>query len=145
MKKLTVSTIVNAPLATVWESFWKSEHIVHWNFAQEDWYCPKSLPGEPAVGATFCNTMAARDGSFQFDFSARYDIVEPMKRVVYTMGEMKEYFLDAGRTVEVLFEETWNGIRLTEIFDAEDIHTEKQQIAGWSAIFENFRKYTESL
>lgn len=145
MIKLTVSVIVDAPLATVWDALWKPEHIVNWNFAQEDWHCPKSVSPEPKVWEVFCNTMAAKDGSFQFDFSARYDVVEPMTRLVYTMGEMKEYFLDAGRQVEVLLEETSEGIKLTEIFDAEDVHSADMQIAGWQSILGNFKKYTESL
>jgi hypothetical protein len=29
-----------------------------------------------------------------------------MKKISYTMGEMKEYFLDAGRVVDVTLEET---------------------------------------
>ena len=68
-----------------------------------------------------------------------------MKKLVYTMGEMKEYFLDAGRVVEVILEETPEGIKITETFDAENIHSTEQQIAGWKAILENFRKYTETL
>lgn len=44
------------------------------------------------------------------------------------MGEMKEYFLDAGRKVIVTFEETGNDILVTEIFDAEEIHSAEQQI-----------------
>ena len=61
------------------------------------------------------------------------------------MGETKEYFLDAGRVVEVMFEETSEGIKITETFDAEDIHPIDMQIAWWTAILENFRKYTETL
>lgn len=68
-----------------------------------------------------------------------------MKKLVYTMGEMKEYFLDAGRVVAVIFEETPEGIKITETFDAEEINSTEQQIEGWNAILENFRKYTESL
>lgn len=103
--KLTVSVVVNNSLRKVWESFWKSEHIVHWCFASDDWHCPKSVSPEPAVGVIFSNTFAAKDGSFSFDFTAQYTEVVPMKKLVYTMGEMKEYFLDAGRVVEVQFEE----------------------------------------
>lgn len=44
------------------------------------------------------------------------------------MGEMKEYFLDGGRKVIVTFEETENGILVTELFDAEEIHSTEQQI-----------------
>ena len=143
--ELTVFTLVHAPLETVWESFWKSEHIVHWCFASDDWHCPKSVSPEPAVGVIFSNTFAAKDGSFSFDLTAQYTEVIPMQKIVYTMGEMKEYFLDAGRVVTVNIEETPDGILITETFDAEEIHSAEQQIAGWSAILENFRKYTETL
>lgn len=145
MTRLTVSTTVNNSLEKVWESFWKSEHIVHWCFASDDWHCPKSISPEPKVWEVFVNTFAAKDGSFSFDFTARYDVVEPLNKLVYTMGEMKEYFLDAGRIVEVMFEETSEGIKITETFDAEDIHPLDMQIAWWTAILENFRKYTETL
>lgn len=50
--------------------------------------------------------MEARDGSFGFDLTAQYTEVTPMKSMSYTLGEMKEYFLDAGRVVDVTFEET---------------------------------------
>ncbi len=143
--KLTVSTVVNNSLEKVWESFWKSEHIVHWCFASDDWHCPKSVSPEPAVGVIFSNTFAAKDGSFSFDLTAQYTEVVPMKRLVYTMGEMKEYFLDAGRVVEVIIEETPEGVKITETFDAEDVHSHDMQLAGWQAILDNFKKYTETL
>ncbi|NRH20825.1 polyketide cyclase [Candidatus Gracilibacteria bacterium] len=145
MTRLTVSTTVNNSLEKVWESFWKSEHIVHWCFASDDWHCPKSVSPEPAVGVIFSNTFAAKDGSFSFDLTAQYTEVVPMKKLVYTMGEMKEYFLDAGRVVELFLEETPEGIKIIETFDAEDIHSTEQQIAGWQAILDNFKKYTETI
>lgn len=99
--------------------------------------------------------MEARDGSFGFDLTAKYTEVTPMKSMSYTLGEMKEYFLDAGRVVDVTLEELplsegegalgWGGVRVTEVFDAEDIHSHEMQIAGWSAILENLKKYVESL
>lgn len=68
-----------------------------------------------------------------------------MKSMSYTLGEMKEYFLDAGRVVNVSFEETPGGIKISEEFDAEDIHSTEQQIAGWQMILENLKKYVESI
>ncbi len=50
--------------------------------------------------------MEARDGSFGFDLTAKYTEVTPMKSMSYTLGEMKEYFLDAGRVVDITLEET---------------------------------------
>lgn len=69
------------------------------------------------------------------------------------MGEMKEYFLPAGRQVEVLLSPLLLGeskgevpcVQITETFDAEDIHSAGQQIEGWQAILENLKKYVESL
>jgi uncharacterized protein YndB with AHSA1/START domain len=89
--------------------------------------------------------MEARDGSFGFDLTAQYTAVTPLKSMSYTLGEMKEYFLDAGRIVDITLEETPSGVKITETFDAEDIHSSEQQIAGWSAILENLRKYAETL
>ena len=89
--------------------------------------------------------MEARDASFGFDLTAQYTEVTPMKSMSYTLGEMKEYFLDAGRVVDVTFEETREGVKVTEVFDAEDTHSTEQQIQGWTAILENFKKHVESL
>lgn len=73
--------------------------------------------------------MEARDGSFGFDLTAQYTEVTPLRSMSYTLGEMKEYFLDAGRVVDVTLEEIPEGVRVTEEFDAEDIHSTEQQIA----------------
>ena len=104
MTQLTVSTTINAPLATVWNAFWNPIHIVNWSFASDDWSCPKATGEEPKVGGIFTNTFAAKDGSFSFDLTGQYTLVEPMVRLSYTMGEMKEFFLGAGRIVEIQFE-----------------------------------------
>jgi uncharacterized protein YndB with AHSA1/START domain len=107
MPKLTVSIVVNAPLETVWNAMWNPEHITHWAFADEaTWFCPWAKGEEPKVDGVFTTRMEARDGSFGFDLTAKYTEVTPMKSMSYTLGEMKEYFLDAGRVVDVTFEET---------------------------------------
>lgn len=143
--KLTVSTVVKAPLEAVWNAIWNPEHIVHWAFASDDWHCPWAKWEEPKVGWIFTTRMEARDGSFWFDLTAQYTEVTPMKSMSYTLGEMKEYFLDAGRVVDITLVKTPEWIKVTEIFDAEDIHSHEMQIAGWQAILDNFRKYVESL
>ena len=89
--------------------------------------------------------MEARDGSFGFDLTGQYTAVEAMKSMSYTLGEMKEYFLDAGRVVDVILEKTPEGVKITETFDAEEIHPAEMQIAGWTAILENLKKHVESL
>ncbi len=145
MSKLTVSTTINAPLETVWDALWNPVHIVHWAFASDDWCSPWAKGEAPKVGGVFTTRMEARDGSFGFDLTAQYTEVTPMKSMSYTLGEMKEYFLDAGRVVDVTLEVTPEGVKVTEVFDAEDTHSSEQQIAGWSSILENLKKYVESL
>ena len=49
-----------------------------------------------------------------------------------------------GRTVDVTFEETSDGVLVTETFEAETENTEELQRAGWQAILENFRQYVET-
>lgn len=134
MSKLTVSTTINAPIETVWSALWNPEHIIHWAFASDDWCCPWAKGDAPKVGEVFTTRMEAKDGSFGFDLTAKYTEVTPMKSMSYTLGEMKEYFLDAGRVVDVTLEETPEGVKVTEVFDAEEIHPAEMQIAGWSAI-----------
>lgn len=90
--------------------------------------------------------MAAKDGSFSFDFTGQYDVVEPMSRIEYTMGEFKKHFIPAGRKVTVVFEEdgSCGCVTVTETFDAEEVHSHEMQIAGRSAILENFKKQCEA-
>ena len=144
--KLTVSITVAAPLETVWDAMWNPIHIVHWGFADEaTWHCPWAKWDSPKVGGIFTTRMEARDGSFGFDLTAQYTEVTHLKSMSYTLGEMKEYFLDAGRVVNLTFEETPEGVTITETFDVEDIHSIEQQREGWQAILSNFKKYTETL
>ncbi len=90
--------------------------------------------------------MEARDGSFGFDLSAQYISVEPQKSMSYTLGELKEStFTDAGRVVDVTLEETSEGIKVTEVFDAEDQNPHEMQTAGWQMILENFKKCVEGI
>ena len=146
MTRLTVSVIVDAPIETVWDAMWNPIHIVGWAFADEaTWHCPWAKWESPTVGGIFTTRMEARDGSFGFDLTAQYTEVTPLRSMSYTLGEMKEYFLDAGRVVDITFEETPEWIKITETFDAEDIHSTEMQIAGWQSILNNFKKYTETL
>ncbi len=144
MTKLTVTTTVHAPLQEVRNAWTQPEHITQWNFAQDDWHCPAAT-NDVRVGGKFSSTMAAKDGSFSFEFGGQYDVVEPMSKIAYTMGEFKEHFVPAGRQAEVVFESLAdNQTKVTEIFDAEDVHSLEMQQAGWQAILENFKKHIES-
>ncbi len=145
MSQLTVSIKIYAPIARVREVFTTPDYIIQRNHASDDRHCPAAT-NDLRVGWLFSSTMAAKDGSFSFDFTGQYDLVEPMHRIEYTMGEFKEHFVPAGRKCTVIFEEdgSCGCVTLTETFDAEDTHNAEQQIEGWQAILENCKAVCEA-
>lgn len=133
---LIVKTEIKAPLDKVWAAFNNPDDIINWNSASEDWYCPKSS-NDLQDGGIFSHTMAARDGSFSFDFEGVYDTVLPHSLITYTMAD--------GRRVKITFEEKEGITTVQEDFDAEKINPEEMQVAGWQAILDNFKKYVENV
>lgn len=134
-EKITVQQLVKAPISKVWECWTKAEHIVHWNFASPDWHCPKAV-NDLKPGGKFSYTMAARDGSVSFDFGGTYNEVVPLQRIVFTIGD--------GRKVEVQFSKEGEHSRITEVFEAEQVHSLEQQRDGWQAILNSFAGYAVS-
>lgn len=132
--QITVSATVHAPIEKVWEYWTEPRHIIRWNNASEDW-CTLKASNDLRKGGAFSSTMAAKDGSFSFDFGGVYDDVQHHKLIEYTMGD--------GRKTSVKFEQIVDGVLLTEIFDAEDQNPIEMQQQGWQAILNNFKKHTE--
>jgi uncharacterized protein YndB with AHSA1/START domain len=132
---ITVQTVVNAPAATVWESWNKPEYIIGWAFASANWEAP-AAENDLRVGGKFRTFMAAKDKSTSFDFTGTYTAVKE--------NELIEYDMDDGRHVKVEFENTPNGVKVTETFEPEDKNPLEMQRSGWAAILDNFRKFVES-
>jgi uncharacterized protein YndB with AHSA1/START domain len=133
--QITVQTNINSSLAQVWECWTLPEHIVNWNFASDDWCCPAAT-NVLQVGAEFHYTMAAKDDSFSFDFWGTYNQIELQKLLSITLGD--------GRKLTITFEDTNNGILVTEQFDPESENSVELQQAGWQQILDNFKKYVEA-
>ena len=133
--KITVSTVVNAPLAEVWRAYTTPDDIKIWNAASPDWHTT-AAEVDLRVGGKFSSRMEAKDGSFGFDFAGEYTKLIPQQLIEYSFGERKA-------TVE--FAEGSDGILVKVTFDAESTHTEEQQRGGWQAILDNFAKHVTSL
>jgi len=131
---ITVETVVKAPVEKVWKYWNEPEHITRWAFASDDWHAPFS-ENDVRTDGKFKTTMAAKDGSFSFDFEGVYTNVQTNKVIEYVMAD--------GRKVKVVFAADGNETKVTETFDAENMHPLDVQRAGWQAILENFRKHTE--
>lgn len=139
LTRITVSTFVKKPIADVWKCWTDPAHIVQWNAASDDWHCPKAT-NDFRTGGKFSSTMAARDGSFSFDFEGVYDDVQAPSsgtgRIAYIMPD--------GRTCEILFSPEIGGTRVVESFDAETQNSVEMQKAGWQAILDRFKAHAEA-
>lgn len=132
---VNIKTIVSLPVEKVWKYWSEPEHITRWNQASDDWHCPKAA-NDLRRGGSFSATMAAKDGSFSFDFGGVYDEVVLHKLIAYTMGD--------GRQVCVTFESKGDQTVITEVFDPEMQNPREMQQNGWQAILDNFKKYAET-
>ncbi|RYG31355.1 MAG: polyketide cyclase [Chitinophagaceae bacterium] len=135
-QSITIQTTVNAPIEKVWETWSRPEHITKWNAASEDWHTPRA-ENDLRTGGKFSSRMEAKDGSFGFDFAGVYDNVEDHKLIEYKLGDE--------RKVRIEFQDNDDTTTIIEQFDAESQHSIEMQQAGWQAILDNFKKYTESL
>lgn len=133
---ITVQTTVNAPVQKVWESWTAPKHITQWCQASDDWHAPKA-ENDIRTGGKFSTTMAAKDGSVSFEFGGVYSNVKP--------NSLIEYAMEDGRKVKIVFEAQGDKTQVTETFDPESTNPIEMQRAGWQAILDNFRKYTETL
>lgn len=132
---LTVTAAVNAPVAKVWQFWNEPEHIKGWAFASDDWYVPSS-ENDLRVDGKFTTTMAAKDGSFSFDFWGVYTDVQEHKAINYTMGD--------GRKTWIKFTSKGDITEIEETFEPESENSIEMQQGGWQMILNNFKKYAEA-
>jgi uncharacterized protein YndB with AHSA1/START domain len=132
---ITVDTTVNLPVKKVWELWTDPKHIVRWNFANDDWFCPEA-ENELWSGGKFRYRMEAKDGSSGFDFMGTYVNVDNYKKI--------DYILDDGRSVYISFQDKGDETIITQRFEAEKVHNIDLQQEGWQAIMNNFKAHAES-
>lgn len=135
MNKITIETIVNAPMKRVWDCWTLPQHITKWSFASDDWEA-SDAENDVQVGGQFKTSLSAKDKSAGFDFKGTYTTVEKYSKL--------EYILEDGRQVSISFMETPSGIKIVETFDPENQNSEEAQRAGWQAFLNNFKKHAES-
>src|SRR4051812_4882764 len=124
-QKITVHSKIAATPQKVWEYYTDPKHIINWNFASDDWHCPKA-ENDLKVGGRYLARMEAKDGSFGFDFETIYHEVMPGKKLSYTMGD--------GRQASVQFSAESNATNVEVVFDAEVQNSIDLQKGGWQAI-----------
>ena len=135
-KKITIAVKVNTSISQTWNAFTSTSSIVKWNFASDDWCCPKAS-NDLRQGGTFNYRMESKDGKHGFDFCGTYTKVIPENRI--------DFAFDDGREVSVIFQAAGNQTEVIETFDAETENSLELQKNGWQAILDNFRKLAESI
>ena len=131
--KISVETIVAAPIARVWQAYTTPEDIKQWNAASNDWHTTAATV-DLREGGDFSSRMEAKDGSFGFDFAGTYTKIVAPKRIEYTFGD---------RTAQIEFTEGPNGVQVRVTFDAEATNPVEMQKQGWQAILNNFARHVE--
>lgn len=134
MTKITVESIVHAPIDQVWQIYNNPQDIEQWNTASLDWHTVNSI-NDLRVGGQFSNRMQAKDGSMGFDFAGTYIEVIPHEKIAYTFGD---------RIAEVIFKQEGSAVLVRISFDPENQYPIEQQQAGWQAILNNFAHYVEN-
>ena len=132
--KITVEVLVRAPLADVWHAWTTPDDIVKWNAASDDWHTTRATV-DLRDGGSFSSRMAARDGSFGFDFAGTYTRVVTHESIESSLGD---------RSLLVEFIAGADGVTVRETFDAEPTHSLEQQRDGWQAILNRFARHVEA-
>lgn len=133
-EKITVKANLSANKKKVWEYYTNPIHITQWNFADHSWHCP-SASNNLVVGGRYLARMEAKDGSMGFDFDAVYTEINPEESFTYVFGD---------RLATVQFKEFNEHTEIIVSFDPDTNHDIAFQKAGWQAILDNFKKYTET-
>ena len=132
--KITVETLVKAPIAKVWSAYTTPDNIKQWNAASDDWHTTTSTV-DLRVGGAFTSRMEAKDGSFGFDFAGTYTKIVPDELLEFSFGD---------RACVVAFVTGASGVTVRVTFDAESENPVDMQRQGWHAILNNFAKHVEA-
>jgi len=135
-EKFTISSTVNQDVFTCFHIYHTPEHIINWNYASEDWHCPKAT-SEFIEGGHFNYRMEAKDQSFGFDFTGTFSQIEEPILIKYRMDDLRE--------VVLRFEDKGDQTFIDVTIEAEKENPITLQKRGWQSILNNFKKYVESL
>ncbi len=131
---VTVQVRLGCDVERAWKAFTDPDAVTQWNFASDDWRCPRA-ESDLVAGGRFNYRMESRDGTQGFDFAGTFTEVRPRERIRYALGDRREVvvdFISAGATT-----------RVVETFTPEDTFPVEQQRAGWQAILENYKRFAE--
>lgn len=134
-EKITIEATIAANSSKVWDYYTQPEHITKWNFADPSWHCPNA-ENDMRIGGKYKARMEAKDGSFGFDFITIYTHLNE--------GKSFSYVMEDGRNADISLDANGDSTKITVVFDPENQNPAEMQKAGWQAILNNFKQYTET-
>ncbi|MFV0389388.1 MAG: SRPBCC family protein [Pyrinomonadaceae bacterium] len=132
---VTIEVTAKCDIRKAWSSFTAAENLTRWNFAGDDWHCPKA-ENELRPGGRFNYRMETKDGNIGFDLTGSFISVDKPESLVYEF--------DDGRRVEVVFESTEDTTRVIQTFEVENENPVSLQRNGWQTILNNFAAFCET-
>ena len=132
---ISVVTTINATIENIWHAFNTPSCIMQWNHASPDWHTPQAI-NNLQVGENFNYTMAAKNGSFAFNFEGTYTEIVTHKLINYTLAD--------NRLVKILFIKMQTGVKIIQCFEPEKVNSPQMQQTGWQAILNNFKLFVEA-
>ncbi len=134
MEPITVQNTIEASIENVWALWTDPVHVKNWNFASNDWHCPRAN-SDFVVGGEFHYIMAAKDGSIEFDFCGTFTKIIDQSAI--------QIFLEDGREMNLQFITEGQATKVIESFEPEEVNSLELQKQGWQAILDNFKAYVE--
>ena len=134
-KSITIRATIKASREVVWKYLTEPAHVVNWNHASDDWHTTRA-ENDLQIGGKFNYRMEAKDGSFGFDFEGVYEQIVKEQLIRYSLADNRKVSIELSGLGEVTV--------VTETFDAETENPLEMQQAGWQAILNNLKQYTES-
>lgn len=134
MEPITVQNTIEASIENVWALWTDPAHVKNWNFASNDWHCPRAN-SDFVVGGEFHYIMAAKDGSVEFDFCGTFTKIIDQSAI--------QIFLEDGREMNLQFIAEGQVTKVIESFEPEEVNSLELQKQGWQAILDNFKAYVE--
>jgi len=128
---ITIQSTSTLSSEQLWERLTQSELVKKWNFASEDWHCPKA-ENDLRIGGEFHYEMAAKDESMSFDFWGIYTLIEKNRSLHFTLGDH--------RKVSIELHDKPYGCLVIERFEPEKENSFHLQRLGWQAILNNLTK-----
>ena len=136
-RTVTITRVLKAPIALVWEAMTEPKHLVHWYHADEDWTTPFAEM-DMKVGGKIRIGFGSPDGKNDFVFTGTFTEVTPPKFMAYA--------IDDGRAVTTRLTELGpKQTKLEVTFALETTFSEEQQRDGWTKMYVHLDQYLATL